>query len=276
MPPKRTSKRTVAAVSSSQAAAAAEMAGGANPGSFQLPPYQEDSPTLWFDYAEGLMDMRRITNPYFRATLVQQALTYAQQDAIAGVLLRKKEVGAYELIKNELLRLHEKDEWTRMRELLNIKSLGGQRGTELLSSMEKLAPQDNSLWLKFLFFSALPSSMQDLLAEEKGTARQLATRVDELQRKAPRTAAVAVAATAPEEVVAAAHAQPAKGPWKKKEWKKDRPKRRRSDQGDGHGGAATKRPRAEPWVEFNLCRFHWRYGDSATRCDKPCARNPGN
>ncbi len=174
MPPKRTSKRTVAAVSSSQAAAAADMAGGADPGSFQLPPYREDSPTLWFDYAEGLMDMRRITNPYFRATLVQQALTYAQQDAIAGVLLRKKEVGAYELIKNELLRLHEKDEWTRMRELLNIKSLGGQRGTELLSSMEKLAPQDNSLWLKFLFFSALPSSMQDLLAEEKGTARQLA------------------------------------------------------------------------------------------------------
>ncbi len=48
------------------------------------------------------MDMRNITNPPppIQATLVQQALTYDQHNAITDVLKKKREPGSYQLIKD--------------------------------------------------------------------------------------------------------------------------------------------------------------------------------
>ncbi len=63
-------------------------------------PYREARPTDWVHYVESLMDMRNIKNPHFRPTLVQQALTYDQQDAITDVLKKKREPGGYQLIKD--------------------------------------------------------------------------------------------------------------------------------------------------------------------------------
>jgi hypothetical protein len=270
MPPKRPSKRAVAAVSSEG------VRSGSDPGSFQLPPYREARPADWFDYVESLMDMRNITDPHFRATLVQQALTYAQQDAIADVLKKRREPEGYQLIKAELLRLHERSDWDRLKELFTIKSLGGHNGTELLAAMKQLAPQDNSLWLRYLFYSCLPDSLQVMLAEENGTVEQLAARVDEHLRKRPGTAAAApIAAAAQEEVVAAA-AQ-ARSPWKKQ--KGNRPKRKRPQDAPNPngGGGAAKKPRGEPWVQAGMCRTHWRYGDEAWSCSsEPCSRKSGN
>jgi len=59
---------------------------GSEPRSFQLPPYREDRPSLWFRQAEGQMTIRNITDEYFKVILVQAALTNAQQDAVASIL----------------------------------------------------------------------------------------------------------------------------------------------------------------------------------------------
>jgi hypothetical protein len=267
MPPKRPSRRAVAAVSNEI------VRNGSDPGSFQLPPYREDRPALWFIHAEGLMDMRNITDPYFRVILVQTALSYAQQDTVAHILEKgPAQPGVYQLLKAELLRLHEKSEWDRLKELLALPALGGQRGSELLATMERLCPKDHSLWLRYQFVSRLPADMQRQLAEDKGTIKELAARVDELQRKAPKAAATIAAATPEEEVVATARAQQPRTPWKPQ--RNDTAKRRRSkDNQGGPGGGATKKQKREPWVDLGMCRFHWRYGNDAYRCEKPCVRS---
>ncbi len=103
------------------------------------------------------------------------------------------------------MRLNERSDWDHLKELFTIKSFGGHNGTELLAAMKQLAPQDNSLWLRYLFYSCLPNSLQVLGAKENGTVEQLAARLDEHLRKRPGTAAGApIAAATQEEVVAAA------------------------------------------------------------------------
>ena len=79
MPPKRAPRRVAAVASDGDRQ-------GSDPGSFQLPPYWEDRPELWFNQAEGLMRGRKITDPIYQAVLVQTALTRPQQEAVAHIL----------------------------------------------------------------------------------------------------------------------------------------------------------------------------------------------
>jgi hypothetical protein len=275
MPPKRSiAKRTVAAIGSSDGKRS-----GSDPGSFQLPPFREDRPSLWFKQAEGQMLMRNITDDFFKVVLVQAALSYAQQDSVARILEADPlPPNAYQLLKAELLRLHEKSAWGRLAELFALPALGGQTGTELLASMERLRPADPDLWFRYQFFIRLPADLQQSLAEDKGTVEQLAARVDERLRKVPKGAAATIAAAATGEDVVAAVAQPARSSFKKRKFE-DR-KRKRSDGGNGGNSAAKRRPdrpdRPQPWLEVGLCYYHYTFGSKADRCEKPCARHSGN
>jgi len=275
MPPKRSiAKRTVAAIGSSHGERS-----GSDPGSFQLLPFREDRPSLWFKQAEGQILMRNITDDYFRVVLVQAALSYAQQDSVARILeADPPPPNAYQLLKAELLRLHEKNAWSRLAELFALPALGGQTGTELLASMERLRPADPDLWFRYQFFIRLPADLQQQLAKDKGTVEQLAARVDERLRKVPKGAAATIAAAATGEDGVAAVAQPARAFFKKKRFE-DR-KRKRSGGGSGGGSAAKRHPdrshRPQPWLETGLCYYHYNFGNKATRCEKPCARNSEN
>ena len=143
--------------------------------------------------------------------------------------------------------------------------------------MQHLKPADPELWFRYQYFSCLPADIQRLLAEHKGSVEELAARADELQRKAPPTAASATIAAAPvtDNVVAAAHARTPKKQWNKQ--KPDNQKRKRSQDAQG-GRAAPKRrpPREEPWTDAGLCFYHWSFGSQATKCTQPWYRSSGN
>jgi len=73
--------------------------------------------------------------------------------------------------------------------------------------MQHLKPADLELWFRYQYFSRLPANIQRLLAEQKGSAEELAARADELQRKAPPMAAAPTIAPAhiTDNVMAATH-----------------------------------------------------------------------
>jgi len=244
---------------------------GSEPRSFQLPPYREDRPSLWFRQAEGQMTMRNITNEYFKVILVQAALTNAQQDAVASILEQDPlHSDAYQSLKAELIRLHEKSSWDRVKELFALPPLGAQKPTELLATMQHLKPSDPELWFRYQYFSRLPADTQRLLAEHKGSVEELAARADELQRKAPPPATVAAVPAPAAEIAAVGHKRPAKKDWHPR--KPEERKRPRSGDGDrgGRGDAKRKPPPAQPWKTIGICRFHHTYGDQALKCEPPC------
>jgi len=162
MPPKR-ARRTVAAA----VAAGEEEPAGHAPGAFQLPPYKQARPIMWYKQAESLMDMRKITNPAFRLVLVQCALPDALQESVAHILEADTPASeAYSLLKAELTRMHVKTSWDRLAELFAMPPCGAQKGTELLAAMERLKPEDPELWFRWQYFSRLPEWIQRQLAED--------------------------------------------------------------------------------------------------------------
>ena len=170
MPPKRAARRVAADASKGDRL-------GSDPGSFQLPPYWEDRPELWFNLAEGLMQVRKITDPIYRAVLVQKALTRPRQEVVAHILeLLPPPSDVFQQLRAKLIRIHRKSEWKRMGELFALLPLGGQRPGELLMQKKQLRPREVDLCFRWQFFSRLPAWMQRQLAEDAGTVEQLAAR----------------------------------------------------------------------------------------------------
>jgi len=93
----------------------------------------------------------------------------------------------------------------------------GYPGTELLAAMEQLKPEEPELWFRWMYFSRLPDWIQRQLAEDTSPVRELARRVDELQRKAPPTATVATMPAPAAEIAAVEQSRPPKNSWVK--WK---------------------------------------------------------
>jgi len=142
------------------------------------------------------MDMQKITNPTFPLVLVQWALPDALQETVAHILEADIPASAaYSQLKAKLTRMHEKTAWDRLAELFTLPPCGGQKGMEFLAAMERLKPEDPELWFRWMYFSRLPEWIQRQLAEDTSPVRELAKRVDKLQRKAPPAATMAAVPT---------------------------------------------------------------------------------
>ena len=138
-------------------AASEEEPSGNAPGAFQLPPYKQTRPIMWYRQAESLMDMRKINNPTFRLVLVQCTLPKALQESVAHILEADIPASeAYTQLKAELTRMHEKTAWDQLAELLAMPPCGAQKGMELLAAMERLRPEDPELWFRWMYFFRLP------------------------------------------------------------------------------------------------------------------------
>lgn len=252
---------------------------GRDPGAYQLPPYRADRPSLWFRQAEGHMRMRLITDEDFKVTLVASALSHAQQDAVARILDQDPmPAGTYNILKTELLRLHEKSAWDRVAELFAMPAMGGQTASELLAAMRNLQPpqpDEEELMFRYMFFTRLPASTQRQLAEAKGTVEDLAARADELHRKAPKAAAATIAAATPESQVAAATHQ---HPPKKTQRGATHSKRKRSDAHGGSSAAKRRRDTGGDRKAEGLCWAHWKFGKDAweDKCEPSCSQYSGN
>ena len=162
-------------------AASEEESAGSAPGAFQLPPYKQARPVMWYKQAKALMDMRKITNPAFRLVLVQCALPDALHETVGHILEADAPAStAYSQLKAELTRMHEKTSWGRLVELFALPPCGGQKGTELLAAMKRLRPEDPELWFRWQYVSRMRDWIQRQLAEDASPVEELAQRVDEL------------------------------------------------------------------------------------------------
>ena len=100
--------------------------------------------------------------------------------------------------------------------------------------------------------------------------RELAKRVDELQRKAPPAASMAAVPAPAAEIAAVGQSRPPKKSWAKR--KPEDRKRRRTDDGGQGGQGDAKRKLPGPWVAMGLCKLHYKYWDGANNCWPPCLR----
>jgi len=97
----------------------------------KLPPFEEDIPQAWYNQAEAYFRLHGVMDRMFWFYYVQWALTPVQKKLARDILsIPDPPPGAYELLKEPLLRLYEKGEKDRCRRLLSLPPLGGRRPSD--------------------------------------------------------------------------------------------------------------------------------------------------
>ena len=237
-----------------------------------LPPFKAQRPAAWFAQCADLFRMRGVVDQRDMFAMCYNALGDEQQsqvDDIAEALPRPPD--AFFRLRDCLVASHSLDVGTRVRQLLEMPALGGQRPSALLAQMRQLCPQgeESGEIFRQLFIQRLPAQVRLQLAEDRHSPVQaLAARADTLMANHSYAAAAvhASAAEDDQEPLVAAVRDGKQQNWRKKQEKKG-----------GRGGkeAAGKQ---EPWRALGICKRHYDFGKECYKCADPasCKWSAGN
>ena len=149
----------------------------------KLPPFWAASPDEWFGLADGQFFLHGIDDERAKFYLVFAALPEATARTVADLLRGPLAANAYTQLRARLVASHSLSEYHRMDQLHSSQSLGGQRPSEMLTSMLQLCPagEGETKLFRYLFLQRLPRELRVMLSEDGASPiAVLAERADQL------------------------------------------------------------------------------------------------
>ena len=199
---------------------------------------------------------------------------------IKDILANPHPTTPYNILKDRLLNNHSLTDFQKIERQFKMGELGPQqKPSELLAHLVELTPADEleSKYLIFLFIQRLPKILRMQLGDDLDLDLwDISERENRLwsihaHNMASSVAAVTAAEPADEESGQAGEPVAAVAPFQKKNQHYQQSGRR----GNGaKGGNATANAAVTGKAErlaSGLCRFHWKYGEEARICTKPCS-----
>jgi hypothetical protein len=247
------------------AAAASKPLAAAPVGEVKLPPFNDETPMVWFNNAEAYFEIKGLADRRLWFFYTQWALSPQQGRLVTDITsLNPPPADAYHQLKDRLLHLYDLDERSRLDKLIAMPPLGGRRPSELLAAMRQLVSpgEENTAIFRHMFFRRLPSNIQIQLGEDRSSSTaELAARADDLLAAA-KTAAMPVAAVEEVQVVAESRSSKRKKP----QWgEKKRPH-------TGGDGGRSSNGGNQAAIAGWTCFAHTKFGDKASRCHPACSR----
>ncbi|XP_063624772.1 uncharacterized protein LOC134796515 [Cydia splendana] len=251
----------------------------------KLLPFWREHPRLWFAQFEAIVEpLKTSDDQKFRYALgVMQAADIQQ---VSDIILKPPSTGKYNALKTRLLSVYEESASRQFQKLISGLELGEQKPTQLLRRMRELGknmvPDDG---LKVMWMNQLPVQVRTVLSVNNESSLDiLAAMADKmLEHAEPVTVAAVTQATdfqAPQssqntffeklsqkldsltlEIAAlrSGGRQRYRRPFRSRS-------RSRSRSMAAHG--TSRNPGDPGW----LCRYHFRFGDKARRCESPCSK----
>jgi hypothetical protein len=224
-----------------------------------LQPFWTSNPEAWFALAEGQFYLRHITDPAAQFYIAASAVPETFFSSMTDLLRRPPPPDAYEVLKARLLASHTLTEYQRMEMLTQHKPLGGQRPSEMLTEISRYCPagEAGTKLFRFNFLSRLPQELRIILSEDVvSTLPVLAARADTLWSHTSQRSGVNALADDQADVSAIDSQQRRHNNANKKK--------------RGRGGRFSSSDRKKQ-VDSGLCYAHYRFGEEAFACKKPCA-----
>ena len=270
------------------AAAAAGAAGAAVEAPtrfFKLPDFWTGSPAAWFGVAEAQFALRGIVTQRDRFSLVAAVLPESSARRVTHLLAAPGD-NCYTDLRVALLAAHQLTAFQKAEKLLSSEPLGDRRPSELLAEMlELVQPGDERTNLfALIFLRRLPAAVRLLLTEDNTEdVRALADKADRCAASLHKSQPHTVAAVAPgeeyedssqEEATISAVGASRGGNQQRNNW------RGRGRRGNGGGQQAVQRSSAPDFPNTparvaqqasGLCYKHFKFGDQAMGCKKPCS-----
>lgn len=212
----------------------------------KLPPFWPQQPRVWFAQAEAQFELKGITQEGTRYCHLVSALDQEVAARVVDFLTAPPTSARYSLLKDRLLSTFSLSESERASRLLHLPAVGDERPSVLMDRMLSLLGSHPPCFLfRQLFLERLPEDVRPhLLRLDSSDCRQMALVADQLcQARLQALASCRVDQPVSEEPVCA---------------------------------AANGRVRASSTSDQRLCRFHYKFGKKAKKCESHCKYWPGN
>ena len=106
--------------------------------SIKLPPFSESNPELWFSKAESQFKVKGITSDTTRFHHLYALMTDKAANEIEAILLDPPKTGKVDAMRTKLVRRFGRSQYDKNTELLNTRSLGDLKPSEMWSKFQRL------------------------------------------------------------------------------------------------------------------------------------------
>ncbi|XP_063545763.1 uncharacterized protein LOC134753756 [Cydia strobilella] len=251
----------------------------------KLLPFWREHPCLWFAQFEALVEpLKTSDDQKFRYALgVMQAADIQQ---VSDIVLKPPSTGKYSALKTRLLFVYEESASRQFQKLISGLELGEQKPTQLLRRMRELGknmvPDDG---LKVMWMNQLPVQVRTVLSVNTESSLDiLAAMADKmLEHTEPVTVAAVTRATDLQALQSSENTFFEKLSQKldnltleiaalrsggRQRYRRPFRSRSRSRSRSMSAHGTSRKPGDPGW----LCRYHFRFGDKARRCESPCSK----
>ncbi|XP_071796370.1 uncharacterized protein [Asterias amurensis] len=260
--------------------------------SLKLPPFWPKDPIIWFAQIEAQFHTRNITSQSTKFAYVVSSLQPEIAQEVRDLLIDPPTVDQYDKIKSELIKRTSESEQKRLHQLLISEELGDRKPSKLLRRMKQLLGENKleTSILRQLFLQRLPQNVHLILASSSDglDLDQLAIIADKIVEVASPSPAIAAC------TIAAGSDTPSQAFDAKFDKlqaqinqlttlmqglvtgsQESRNSRSRDRSGNNKYRSPSRQSRDVPRAGSE-CWYHWRFGDKATKCVKPCSYPDSN
>lgn len=256
----------------------------------RLPPFWRQNPRLWFAQFEAAIAASKISEDQ-KFNLVVPLLGNSDLEQIGDIILHPPSTGKYSTLKERLIPTYQESDHRQLQKLLSGLELGDQKPSQLLRRMRDLSGKllsDEAL--KLMWLNQLPTQVRAVLSvNTESTLEMLSAMADKMMEHfEPATvAAVSKSSLAVNEgqinTITTLHINSLSRQIEKLTLEvaelrnQQYSSYRRPRQNSAHRGRSRSHSRQrinnarKPGDTDWLCRYHYRFGNGARKCESPCS-----
>lgn len=250
----------------------------------RIPPFWPEEPEIWFAQVEGQFSISGITSDSTKFHYVIGQLENRYSREVKDIIINPPPEKKYEKLKTELIKRLTTTNEKKLKQLLMHEELGDRKPSQFLRHLTGLAgtgvPND---FLKTIWVNRLPHHIQTVLAGQPSTATldSLADLADRVNDITSSTSSITASTTqfVPESVVSELTKEIAELRRQMRSLTiKSNANIRRTRSRSRRSPSSHSQSRSQSnYRKFPICWYHFKYGEKANRCSRPCdykAENP--
>jgi hypothetical protein len=248
----------------------------------RIPPFWPEEPEIWFAQVEGQFAISGITNDAtkFNYVISQSDNNFSRE--VKDIIINPPATDKYGKLKGELIKRLTASNEKKIKQLLMHEELGDRKPSQFLRHLKGLAgynvPDD---FLKTIWISRLPHGVQTVLAGQTASATiedmaDLADRVNDLATLTPKVAALSDASSTSVLTDLRNEVAELRRQVQNLTTNRDSGRSRNRSTRRGHSRSPSRQRSNSHYRKFPLCWYHYKYGDQAERCMRPCDFKAGN
>lgn len=249
----------------------------------RMPPFWPQDPTIWFKQVEGQFALSNITADETKFYYVLSQLEHQYAAEIKDIIVAPPTKNKYEKLKSELIKRLSASRENEVKQLLVHEELGDRKPSQFMRHLQNLAgpdvPQD---FLKTIWTSRLPRHIQTVVATQPDASLEilsnLADRIQEIVPSGPQQVA-STSKNSPMEAMALQIAELTKQVQALTTHVYARNSRPRDRSRTRYNTEQRRRSSSRSQSSCNKypnCWYHYKYGEKAKKCVKPCKYQAGN